>query len=92
MKRLAINIKTEIVTPDCVFSSGQHRKVIIILTPGRLIGFRLEGESTVYWLTSAMCFDNAVKHQGRIDLRSAIDDGQGRPSAPADEPFLPFES
>ncbi len=43
-------------------SGGRHRPVIIELAPpGDLVGFRLKGMRTTYWLPVSWCYLEALK-------------------------------
>ena len=48
-------------TDSSVFEKGKNRRVIVILEPGGVIGFRLKGTRKTYNLTAAKCHMMALK-------------------------------
>lgn len=50
-------------------SIGTHRgrRMVVILAPGDVIGFRAERTRRVFWTTIAACADMAVKQQVLAD-------------------------
>jgi hypothetical protein len=82
----------EIETEETIFSSGEHRRVIVVFAPPSLLGFRLKGDpkANTYWLTSGACFDSAVKagsrHAPRFDVAELLKKGKKK-----NEQFLPFQ-
>ena len=50
-------------------SVGNHggRRMVVILAPGDVIGFRAERTRRVFWTTIAACADMAVKQQVLAD-------------------------
>jgi hypothetical protein len=56
-----LNKKIERVTKDTVFYRGRHRRVIVVLLPPCLVGFRLEGCPTVYSIPAQAGYWQALK-------------------------------
>jgi len=50
-------------------SIGTHRgrRIVVILAPGDVIGFRAERTRKVFWTTLAACADMAVRQQVLAD-------------------------
>ena len=46
-------------------STGTHRgrRIVVILAPGDVIGFRAERTRRVFWTSLAACFDMAVRSE-----------------------------
>lgn len=44
-----------------VAGAVQGRRVVVILRPPDLVGFRLERTRRTYWLTAAACYSAAVR-------------------------------
>ncbi len=51
------------ITPAAIFSQGRKRPIAVELAPDRqgLIGFRLKGMRTTYYLPVDWCFREALK-------------------------------
>jgi hypothetical protein len=59
-----INRKLARESSSGIYSGGQHRAVIIELTPpGDVIGFRLKGTRRSYCLPVAHCFREAMRNE-----------------------------
>lgn len=59
----AINCLTRRLSPAHVFSKGRRRNVIVELDPYKpgLVGFRLKGMRTTYYLLVEWCFREALR-------------------------------
>lgn len=58
------NVDRKLARQSCVpmHSGGRHRPIIIeLLPPGELIGFRLKGMRTTYYLPVKTCYLEALK-------------------------------
>jgi hypothetical protein len=58
-----LNKKVSRVSRALRFERGKHREVIISLEPPDLLGFRLKGTRTTFYLDAETCYCLAVKAQ-----------------------------
>ncbi len=48
-------------THGTIYSQGKHRSVVVSIEPPNVLGFRLKGTRTTYYLTSDGCYLAAVQ-------------------------------
>jgi hypothetical protein len=48
-------------TTATVYERGKDRKVTVVLSPPDLVGFKLKGMHTTFWLDAEACYSMAVK-------------------------------
>ena len=54
-----------------VFSAGQNRRVLVVLVPPAVVGFRLEGTRQTYTLDAEACYAIAVQqHVNAVEKRA----------------------
>ncbi len=63
--------KIEIETVQTVFERSEHRRVIISIAPGGVIGLRLKGTQRTYDLPADACYHAAVKAEVKASRKGS---------------------